>query len=247
MFTKLSIDIGNSTTKLALFDEQILLQTFRFDPKIENLDFQSFVEQICKRYSVRKLILSSVRTDVILNFGIIPNLETVSELNHQTRIPIQNSYQSPETLGKDRIAAAVGAAVLFPKKNCMIADAGTALTLDYVSASGNYLGGTISPGLTMRFKALHDYTQKLPYVSTPSDERVLIGVDTYSAIEHGVVNGILAEIESAAKRFSDKFGEITLILTGGDTFFFEKNIKINTFAVPDLVHIGLNGILDYNA
>ncbi len=199
------------------------------------------------RYKHLPAIVASVRKDndtvMILIRNILPDALL---LTHETSLPIKNGYATPQTLGKDRLAAAVGAAYLYPEQNVLVIDAGTALTYELVSASGKYLGGNIAPGITMRFKALNHFTGKLPLCEMVEDYP-MVGTDTQSAIVAGVLNGITYEVEANLEQFSLNFPNLKVILTGGDADFFAKRIKKSIFVVYDLVLIGLNRILEHHA
>ena len=161
-------------------------------------------------------------------------------------MPIGNAYLTPETLGRDRLAAAVGATVLYPGENVLIVDFGTAVTIDLVTADATFRGGCISPGMKTRFRALHDYTAKLPLCAATESEE-LAGLNTRQAIELGVMNGITFEIEGYAARMRSRIEDLCVIFTGGDANFFVKRIKNTIFANCNLVFCGLNRILEYNA
>jgi type III pantothenate kinase len=168
-----------------------------------------------------------------------------SILSEKTNVPIINKYKTPNTLGKDRLAAVVGASFLFPKKDILIFDAGTCLTIDFVNARKEYLGGRISPGIEMRYKALNTFTDKLPLVQQAKISTI-IGDDTNSSIVSGVQQGVLAEVKSIISDYKSQNFDIITVVTGGDCFFFEKELKNSIFANPHLVLVGLNEILDYN-
>jgi len=168
------------------------------------------------------------------------------ELDHHTDLPIENVYESPETLGKDRLAAAVGANELFPDQNILVIDAGTAITFDLVSERNQFVGGNISPGLEMRFKALNHFTGKLPWVR-PSDEFEFIGKNTTDAIRAGVQNGMIYEIGQTIERFNRNYQNLQIIMTGGDSNFFDKKLNYSIFVHFNLTLIGLNRILEHNA
>lgn len=170
--------------------------------------------------------------------GLVP-------LTHQTRIPLINSYSTPETLGMDRLAAAVGAWSLNPGHDMLVIDAGTALTVDFISADGVYRGGNIAPGIELRFKALHEHTAVLPQVS-PKGLVLDLGQDTVSAIRSGVLNGIRHEVRGYIDEFARLYPSLLVFLTGGDAEFFDIKGKSSIFAVPDLVLKGLARIFDYN-
>lgn len=230
---KLTIDQGNTIAKVALFEEEKLLQ------KISEVDFEAVLKYA---KDADRVILSSVKSKseyLDLSHSHFINL------NSNTPLPIENRYSSPKTLGKDRIALSVGAHHLFPNEDVLILDMGTCLTYDFINADGQYLGGGISPGLSMRFKALYHFTDGLPMVS-PKDSPSLIGDTTDTAILSGVINGISSEIDGIIQRYTIKYPNINVIITGGDANFFDKGLKNAIFASSDLLMIGLNKILDYN-
>jgi len=196
---------------------------------------------------LNQAILSSVKpVDEELIQFLSKNLELFIELDQHTPLPIENLYETPETLGKDRIAAAVGANELFPGQNVLIIDAGTAITYDVVSEKNEFLGGNISPGLQMRFKALNQFTGKLPLINY-SDEFQLIGRNTEEAIRAGVQNGILYEIERTIETFNRNYENLQIVMTGGDSIFFDKKLNYSIFVHFNLTLIGLNRILEHNA
>jgi type III pantothenate kinase len=168
-------------------------------------------------------------------------VKKVIAFNPKTPVPIKNCYATPETLGVDRLAAAVGANYLFPATDCLIFDCGTAITIDFVSQNGEFLGGNISPGLQTRFKALNTFTSKLP-LEDIAENVPTMGTTTATAIQAGVLNGISYEIET----YIDRNPHCTIIFTGGDAFFLVKNIKNSIFVICNLVMIGLNRIVNYN-
>ncbi|MCQ2068612.1 MAG: type III pantothenate kinase [Bacteroidaceae bacterium] len=162
-----------------------------------------------------------------------------------TPIPIANAYSSPETLGMDRLAAAVGAWSMQQGHDLLVVDAGTAITYDFVSADGVYHGGNIAPGIGLRFKALHEHTGALPLVDAKGDIP-MFGKDTETAIRSGVINGVRKELEGYLAEMYPIFPSLLVFLTGGDAEFFEIKAKSTTFAVPDLVLRGLARITEYN-
>jgi len=196
---------------------------------------------------LNQAILSSVKSvdNEILQF-LSGNFDLFIELDHLTELPIENLYETPETLGKDRLAAAVGANELFPDQNLLVIDAGTAITYDLVSEKNQFLGGNISPGLQMRFNALNHFTGKLPLVSY-SDEFQPIGKNTTEAIRAGVQNGILFEIDRTIDLFNRNYQNLQIVMTGGDSIFFDKKLNYSIFVHFNITLIGLNRILEHNA
>jgi len=166
-------------------------------------------------------------------------------LDHQTPLPIKNLYRTKETLGYDRIAAAVEAHARFPGKDILIIDAGTAITIDFISSEKEFLGGNISPGLHMRFRSLHEFTGRLPQVE-PADQDELLGADTRSAIRAGVQNGIIFELDGYINEQKKRYPRLQVLMTGGDAVFFDKKLKNSIFVDQNLNLFGLHRILEYN-
>jgi type III pantothenate kinase len=238
----LVIDIGNTKTKLAVFSNQKMVQEKIVDELTVEL-IQSLQNQ---HINLNKAILSSVKDfSEDVKAYLFSAFDQFIELEKETPIPLSNKYETPETLGKDRLAAAVGANGLFPDTNCLVIDVGTAITIDLVSAKNEYLGGNISPGLEMRYKALNHFTSKLPLLSK-NEEFTFIGKNTNQAIHNGAINGIIFEIEGYALKLEAEFPDLKVVLTGGDAIFFAKKLKKTIFVVANLVLVGLNRILEHN-
>ena len=232
---KLIIDIGNTLVKYAIFSsDEIVIIYKKNDVEI------SFMQELIQKHNVNDVIISSVRDKVDGDFGI-----KTLYLNHLTPLPITINYETPETLGNDRIANVVAASVLYPNKNILIIDAGTCITIDFIDQNKEYQGGRISPGIEMRYKSLHKFTSNLPKL-TISNTAQQIGKDTNSSIVSGVEKGVVAEIETIIDDFKNENEDLFVILTGGDTFFFENTLKNSIFAEQNLVLKGLNEILKYN-
>jgi type III pantothenate kinase len=238
----LVIDIGNSQIKLAWFEQGgKLIETIRQEKSAVSVVFD-----LIENKPAEKAIVSSVG---LLEAVFKDQLERIQGklvfLDHQTPLPIIISYKSPETLGHDRIAAAAGAHQLFHGSNVLIIDMGTAITIDFLSSTGIYLGGNISPGLQTRFRALKEYTAKLPLVSR-DNAFPRFGTDTRTAIAAGVQQGIVYELDRYVNEFTHDYPDCEFIMTGGDTEFFVSELKRPIFAKPDLVLDGLNYILEFN-
>ncbi|MCX6256635.1 MAG: type III pantothenate kinase [Bacteroidia bacterium] len=238
----LTIDIGNSAAKLAVFDASRLVWKTTADTI--NSDF---ITGLLVRYPlIDKAILVSVAGNDLTDFAMLKNIfRYFIYLGKDTLLPISNEYQSKETLGYDRIAAVAGARHILPGKFLLVIDAGSALTFDFIDGSGKYLGGNISPGISMRFKALNSFTGKLPLVGI-NDQSGLIGTNTEQALVFGVQNGVLSETEKYIDKVRNKYPDCEIVVTGGDCGFFEKHLKRVIFVEPDLVMLGLNEILVYN-
>ncbi|MGE5394931.1 MAG: type III pantothenate kinase, partial [Candidatus Saccharibacteria bacterium] len=241
--SNLIIDIGNTRTKIALFNEHDLM----FNVSMDRLTPRQVMMLKEEHEQLNGAILSSVRpADKELLEVLKAQFDQFMELDHTTALPIGNLYATPETLGKDRLAAAVGANELFPNTNLLVIDAGTAITYDLVSEKNQFIGGNISPGLEMRFKALNHFTGKLPLIS-PRDHFEPIGRNTEEAIRAGVQNGIIFEIERTIEFFNRNYQNLQIIMTGGDSNFFDKKLNYSIFVHFNLTLIGLNRILEYNA
>lgn len=216
-----------------------LVEDYRMDPedsgRIKRILYDT-------KFSAAILAASGKLAGDVLD-ALYREVKYVLELNHLTKIPIQNQYETPDTLGKDRLAAAIGGEVLYPGENLLILDFGTALTYEYVT-NHSYIGGNISPGLSMRFAALHQMTDKLPHLSQAPYNSP--GKNTKQAILAGVIQGILYEAEQYMAAFIVQNPSGKIILTGGDSNFFAEKIKYPIFVHPDLVFQGLNRILEYN-
>ena len=236
---KLIIDIGNTNTKLAIFDRKKIVKTIT----IPNLELKLIKNFLGKRI-ISSTIISCVK-EVDTDIMNIVSYFNAYLFDESTKIPIDNKYKTLNTLGNDRIAAVIGAIYLFPKKDVLVFDAGTCLTIDFANKNKQYLGGRISPGISMRYHALHNFTAKLPLLRY-DEEYMYLGNNTNASIISGVQQGIMAEVKSVILDYQSCSHETIIIFTGGDSLFFEKELKNSIFAEPNLVLIGLNEILDYN-
>lgn len=239
----LVIDIGNTTTKLAIFTNSRITKS----EQVKNLTIPILDHIRRENREIQHAILSAVReVDPAIMDYLEDKIPHFIHLTEQIPLPIINAYGSPSTLGMDRLAAAVGANNIFPGKDVLVIDTGTALTFDLVSADNRYLGGNISPGLTMRFKSLHHFTGSLPQCNEKDDFSVL-GDTTEAAIVSGVQQGMILEIDGFIDMMKLIYHEPEVILTGGDSKFFDKKLKNSIFVNQNLVLIGLNEILNFNA
>jgi type III pantothenate kinase len=237
----LCIDQGNSSTKIGIFVNDTL---------VEVKNYKSFgsneIIQISSSYNIIATIISSVT----INNNKISSLlkEYIPEvivLSHETGIPIKNLYRNPESLGKDRLAAVVGANYLKPNTDLLVIDAGTAITYDFINKVSEYLGGNIAPGIDLRLRSLHEFTEKLPLVVADVNSPFL-GIDTHTAISSGVLQGISFEINGYIDNLKIKYPELSVFLTGGSIFYFDRTLKNTIFAEKNLVLIGLYRILQFN-
>ena len=240
---RLIIDIGNTLAKVALFeDSDPLAITYLPELTVEALEL--FLTNSGKARP-ETAILSTVRHSDYVFIDYLKDNFKLLLLSSETPLPIRNLYGSPETLGYDRLAAAVAASALFPQRNVLIINTGTAITYDLLTHQAEYLGGAISPGLTMRLMALHNFTQKLPLVAL-KEETPLIGRTTDESILSGVVNATRAEIDGMIEKFNNHYEHLAVILSGGDIKYFDKSLKNSIFAVPNIVISGLNQLLAFN-
>jgi len=237
----LIIDTGNTRTKLALFQGSEMVAFSGF----EGVGAKQIIQFCELNLLIKNAIVSTVKEyPSEINEYLSQRYNTVF-FTHNTSVPTTNKYCTPETLGKDRLAGVIGALRLIPASDILVIDAGTAITYDFATASGEYLGGAISPGITMRYKALHTFTDRLPLLDY-FDDAQLIGDDTSTSIHSGVLNGTVAEMEGIIHHYRNLYPGLKIILTGGDHNYFDKRLKIKTFAAPNLVLEGLNLILDFN-
>jgi len=239
----LILDLGNTRAKVAkvINGEIISLEAFGYD------QLESIAKFVNTTDGIKGIIVGSVvdiSTPAVS--GIIESLPRKPlMLSHKTPIPIGNDYQTPETLGLDRLAAAVGAYNIYPNRNVLVIDIGTAITYDLINSKGVYLGGNISPGINLRLKALNAFTSQLPLVEA-NFQSSLPGKNTVEAIQAGTFHGIVAELDGVIDKFMTIYPYLTVILTGGDANNFAKNLKNAIFVNFNIVIEGLNSILEYN-
>ena len=230
----ITIDEGNTSVKLALFENNQMV----FRESVVNLESVKELLSQCDR-----LIVSTVKKNTL--FESLLSSKQVISLNPSTPLPITNCYETPHSLGNDRIALAVGAIANFPNTNVLVIDAGTCITYDFINSKKEYLGGSISPGIQMRYNALHHFTSQLPLLESV-DTAMLTADNTEGSIHSGIINGVLFEIDGIIQRYTNQYPDIKVIVTGGDAKFFDKVLKNTIFANPNLLMEGLNKILDYN-
>jgi type III pantothenate kinase len=240
MTRRLCIDVGNTRTKINIFENDEVIFSW-----ISNSLEASTLTRFIKTYQIKVC--------GICQSGLAPNsaVNTISSqikvlhLDHTTKIPISNLYKTPSSLGKDRLAAAIGVTTIFPNENSIIVNAGTCITFDFLDSQKNYHGGNISPGITMRLQAMNKFTSRLPYVP-PKYNDDLLGKSTEEALQNGAVKGAIYEFETFISHVQEKYGLSRVIVSGGDAQYFENQRKFSIFAVPNLVLIGLNETLKFN-
>ena len=239
----LIIDIGNTSTKLAVFqrDKVLIAKT------VEGFSLVIEVENLLKQFTeIKRGFVSSVG---FLSEDELKTLEKrlpMTVLNSTLKLPFKVHYKTPNSLGADRLALMAAAATQYSGKNVLVIDAGSCITYDFIDSKNNYLGGAIAPGIQMRYKSLGDFTSSLPTLQkiVPKNS---IGNSTHDSIHSGVINGVLYEIEGTVNEYQNKYPDLTVILTGGDADFLCKQLKISIFANSDFLLEGLNFLLEYNS
>jgi type III pantothenate kinase len=236
---ELVIDIGNSRVKTAVFINNGIHKVFNTEHA--DKDLLALVEP----YEIRAIIISSVRSLTKETINLWEQLAPTLVLDHNTPLPITNVYKTPETLGKDRLAAVIGARFLYPNGHVLAIDIGTCITYDLLTDKGLYQGGSISPGVHLRYRAMNEFTSALPLVSI-MDVDSLIGRSTEESMATGVINGISGEIEGTISRYEEAFEGVKTVICGGDARYFVNNLKKKIFANRNLVLLGLHKILLFN-
>ncbi len=239
---QLVIDIGNTRVKVALFGQKELNYFLVYNSVNALLESDIF-----QKFTITHSIVSSVVTGI--DSFVVALQQRVKEVllfTYHTPIPIKNEYQSAHLLGSDRLASAIAGNLLFPNKHVLVIDLGTCIKYNFVNSRNTYVGGSISPGLQMRFRALHTFTAHLPFQEVDEKFNLLVGRDTKENILSGVQNGTIAEVEGFIEQYKRQYPDINIVLTGGDVNFFEKRLKSSIFADQFLILKGLNEILDYN-
>ena len=236
----LVIDVGNSHAKAGLFEHGRLLFFYETESQKELVKFTDEKRPDCV------LICSVVKPPEVLRDLLSNYTRKALMLDYKLPLPLHNRYESPETLGMDRVAAVAGAKALFPEQNCLVIDAGTCIKYDFIDKNGNFWGGMIAPGLQMRFQAMHKFTAKLPLLQPAAIPVELVGRTTQQSMQSGVLNGMTAEIEGIILKYKEKVPDLQIVMCGGDAPVFENQIKQPIFAAPRLVLAGLDSILQHN-
>ncbi|MBA6153481.1 type III pantothenate kinase [Gelidibacter maritimus] len=238
----LIVDVGNTLVKFAVFQDDEVVEKMI----VELSEFERTQEKISKNHpKIDKCILASVGK---VSKRVVSKLQKqykVLILDSNLKFPFQNRYQTPKTLGVDRMALVAASVNQYPNDNVLIIDAGSCITYDFKTQQNAYLGGAISPGIRLRYKSLHNFTANLPLLETMIPE-TLVGDSTTGAIHSGVVNGIVKEIDGIIDEYQAKYSDLTVILTGGDANFLSKQLKNSIFANSNFLLEGLNFILEYN-
>lgn len=237
----LIIDKGNTFTKVYIFDNDKIIARAKF----ESLDV-FLLDKVFKEYPISASIYSHVGNSDDEAKAYLNAHSRYIPFSYLTKLPIVNKYVSPETLGLDRLSVVCAANYIFPKSNTLCIDMGTCITYDLINSDSEYLGGAISPGIQMRFKALNTFTAQLPLIQADGAKPKLIGNNTQTSIQSGVINGTINEIIGVIEEYKQKYLNLQVLMCGGDLAFFDTQVKNSIFARPDLVAEGLNTILKYN-
>jgi type III pantothenate kinase len=238
----LIIDVGNTFIKLAIFSGGEI----QYKRSSHIKDFINYLNQISKEYpKIDRCIISSVGRPTVAEISAAKKIAPVFVLSHEVTLPFRNQYATWETLGVDRIALVSAAASQFPEKNVLVIDTGSCITYDFLSAENIYLGGAISPGIEMRYKAMHTFTANLPLLE-PKIPKNTVGDSTNNSMHIGVIQGVANELNGFIDEYIENFGNLTVILTGGDAHFLRDSIKNDIFANYNFLLEGLNYILEIN-
>ncbi|EPR74839.1 Pantothenate kinase type III [Winogradskyella psychrotolerans RS-3] len=239
----LIVDVGNTYVKFAVFFNADLIYKLSFELK----EFKKQYKIVKKDFpKLKKAIISSVGHLSKEQVELIENDLNVMELTSELKFPFKNDYQTPKTLGVDRIALVCASVNQLPNRNVLIIDAGTCITYDFVTKENHYKGGAISPGLRLRYLSLNNLTANLPLLETMIPNNV-IGNSTETSIHSGVVYGAINEIDGVINQYLENYSDLTVILTGGDSKFLSNQLKNTIFAKSNFLLEGLNFILEYNS
>lgn len=233
-----AIDLGNSFAKYARFEGDHLIELF------DRISLSKLIDVINDEPPAH-LIISTVNQQSDQVLSKIDHSISVLKMHADIQTPIKNNYITKETLGQDRLAAVVGANFLKQNQNVLVIDAGTCITYDIVDQNGEYHGGAISPGIGMKARAMHEFTANLPLVNVETQAE-LVGNSTKSSMLSGILNGTSAEIMQMIRMYASKFGDLQVLMCGGDAENLKKNVSDDVTLVPDLVLIGLNRIINYH-
>jgi type III pantothenate kinase len=240
MQTSLCFDFGNTRMKCAVFSGRDLKEVLVLDD-----DSSTTISGLIDRYQPNQSILSSV-------IKHNPEMETVlsektafHKLGHTSKLPFTTPVGKPETIGADRLAICAASVDLFPNQHNLAIGLGTCITYNYINKAHEFLGGSISPGMTMRFRAMHEQTALLPMVE-PDHHFPLIGYDTKTNLQSGVILGMAKEIDGIIEAYALKYSNFNVLLTGGDMAFFVPHLKNRIFADPYLIFKGLYAICEFN-
>jgi type III pantothenate kinase len=238
----LAIDVGNTRIKAAVFEVDTLFEVLIFT-KEELAQKVNFILQLHPK--IKSMVVASVGNMDESAFLAFENSVKIYFISHESKFPFQNLYTTPKTLGIDRMVLAAGAVMQFPSQNRLVIDAGTCITYDFIDADNNYLGGSISPGIRLRYESLHHFTAKLPLL-TKSYPKNTIGNSTPESMHSGVVTGVIHEMDGFIEEYKTQYAKFIIILTGGDAEFLAKRLKNTIFANSNFLLESLNQTFQYN-
>ena len=237
----LVVDIGNNFFKLGIFENSNLV--FSFFEKNDKIDVE--IEKIIHSYSkITSALISNVSSIKINDILNKLNIK-IYELDSTFIFPFKLNYKTPESLGNDRLALAAAATILFPNSNNLVIDAGTCITIDFIDNNNHFIGGSISPGVKMRYDSLNHYTANLPLLKNENNFNYP-GDSTNASIHAGIIGGVSNEINGFIKQINSRNDKVNVILTGGDAKILSKTLKITIFANQNFILEGLNSILNLN-
>ena len=237
----LVVDIGNNFFKLGIFENSNLV--FSFFDKNDKIHVE--IEKIISSYSkITSALISNVSSIKINDILNKLNIKTY-ELDSTFIFPFKLNYKTPESLGNDRLALAAAATILFPNSNNLVIDAGTCITIDFIDNNNHFMGGSISPGVKMRYDSLNHYTANLPLLKNENSFNYP-GDSTNASIHAGIIGGVSNEINGFIKQINSRNDKVNVILTGGDAKILSKTLKITIFANQNFILEGLNSILNLN-
>lgn len=240
----LVIDIGNTLVKLAIFDQDQLLENTSSSSENVLKHVNDLIEAYPKLSN--GIISSTAQAPEDLKNKLTSQLNLV-DFTHQSKVNFKNNYTTPETLGLDRIALMAAASEIYPNANVLVIDAGTCITYDFLDKTNTYQGGAISPGLLMRFKAMHTFTEKLPLITKSWQNTCFVGKSTHEAMQIGVFKSVCYEIDGYIEDYLADYEDLTVVLTGGDYYLLSASIKNSIFATSNFLLKGLNKILQLNS
>jgi type III pantothenate kinase len=240
MSVTLCFDFGNTRLKCAVFSDGKFSEEILLDN-----DNEETIQSLIQKYKPERSILSSVIDHNSAIEDLLQQVTHFHKLNHLSKIPVTTPVGKPDTIGADRLALVVAAINIFPEKNNLVIGLGSAITYNFVNKKHEFLGGGISPGMEMRFKALHTFTAKLPLVK-PEWNFPLVGYDTKTNILSGVIIGMAKEIDGTIDAYAEKYNNFNVLLSGGDIHYFADRLKNKIFADPYLIYKGLYAISEFN-
>ncbi len=235
---QLVIDVGNTRVKAGVFDTTMLKEMVVIDKG----RFSEEINRLAGSLPIKKAIISSVGKLSDKQQRSIQLRFPTTILSYTTPVPFENLYSTPETLGVDRIGLMAAFAKAYPEQSGLVIDAGSCITYDYMNNKNQYIGGAISPGIRLRYEAMHNYTAKLPLLDIP-DNFSLIGETTETAMHSGVIKGVLSEIDGVIEQYKQEYNIQVVVITGGNGEFLSKRLKNSIFAHSNFVLEGLNYIL----